>query len=54
MSEKCYMPLAQDMTSYRGCAWTLGEWKEYKSPAPFCGPGGFHGYVHPLLVVESL
>lgn len=48
---KCYKLLSQDMTSYRGCSWTLGEWKGSNSLGPFCGPGGFHGYEHPLLAV---
>lgn len=47
--EKCYKILRRDMTSYRGCKWALGEWKESDELGPFCAPGGFHGYEYPLL-----
>lgn len=48
---KCYKILNNDMTSYGGCKWAIGEWNDADSLGPFCRPGGFHGYEHPLLAV---
>ncbi len=48
---KCYKLLDRNMESRNGGRWTIGEWKEADELGFFCGPGGFHGYVHPLLAV---
>jgi hypothetical protein len=41
----------QDLKTYNGCQWALGEWKETSGNGDLCSPGWLHGYKHPLLAV---
>lgn len=47
-----YKLTAQDMTTYGGFQWKLGEWPAMLSgKGDLCGPGYYHAYEHPLLAV---
>ena len=48
---KAYKLTDQNMQTYGGCQWVLGEWKETSGEGDLGGPGWFHFYTHPLLAV---
>ena len=41
----------QDMHTYGGCQWALGETKTTSGDGDLCGPGWLHCYTSPLLAV---
>lgn len=43
--------LRPDLTTYNGCQWQVGEWKETSGEGDLCGSGWLHAYPHPLLAV---
>lgn len=43
--------LNPNLTSYGGCQWVVGEWKETDGTGDLCGPGWLHGYESAELAV---
>jgi hypothetical protein len=43
--------LHPDLTTYNGCQWVVGEWKETSGEGGLCGPGWLHCYDTPELAV---
>jgi len=48
---KMYKLTNQDLTTYEGCQWTLGEWKETSGEGELCNDGWLHCYSDPLLAI---
>lgn len=41
-----YKLLNPGRTTYGGCQWTVGEWKDTSGEGPLCGLGWLHAYEH--------
>ena len=46
-----YKLTKQDLTTYNGFQWTIGEWKETSGEGELCTSGWLHCYTNPLLAI---
>lgn len=48
---KLYKLTNENMQTFNGCQWKLGETKETSGKGELCGPGFLHAYTDPILAV---
>ena len=46
-----YKLTSEDMKTFAGTEWTVGEWKETSGEGEMCGPGWLHCYEDPRMAV---
>ena len=46
-----YKLTTKDITTYEGCQWVVGEWRETNGEGDLCGPGWLHCYSDPLVAL---